>query len=121
MLWLTIGIVLTTEALAFIPGIARERQRWMLDRFAQADLAILLVSGSPGGQTDAQTREALLRRAGVDEIHLVDSGKQLIGVGSPTPTGRRASRCRMSRTKALRSRDRKATDSRPATAATTAS
>src|ERR1700712_3201607 len=91
MLWLTIGIVLTTEALAFIPGIARERQRWMLDRFAQADLAILLVSGSPGGQTDAQTREALLRRAGVDEIHLVDSGKQLIGVGSPAPAGRRAS------------------------------
>jgi signal transduction histidine kinase len=87
MLWLTIGIVLTTEALAFAPGVARERQRWIADKFAQADLAILLVSGSPGGEVDAQTREALLRRAGVNEIHLIDSGKQLVGVGPQTPPG----------------------------------
>jgi signal transduction histidine kinase len=84
MLWLTIGIVLTTEALAFAPGVARERQRWMAEKFAQADLAILLVSGAPGGQIDTQTRDALLKRAGLDQVHLVDSGKQLIGVGPQT-------------------------------------
>ncbi len=85
MLWLTIGIVLTTEALAFAPGLARERQRWLAERFAQADLAILLASGAPGGQIDEVTRDQLLRRAGANEIHLVESGKQLIGVGPPAP------------------------------------
>lgn len=86
MLWLTIGIVLTTEALAFAPGVARERQHWIAEKFAQADLAILLVSGSPDGQIDPQTRDALLRRAGVDQIHLVDSGRQLIGIGPQART-----------------------------------
>ena len=81
MLWLAIGIVLTTEALAFAPGLARERQRWLAERFAQADMAILLASVAREGEIEAATRDALLRRAGAIEIHLVDSGQRLIGVG----------------------------------------
>ena len=88
MLWLAIGIVLATEALAFAPGLARERQRWLAERFAQADMAILLASAAPGGETDAQTRDALLRRARVNEIRLVDRGTQVIGVGPSRPDGR---------------------------------
>lgn len=85
MLWLAIGIVLTTEALAFAPGLARERQRWLAERFAQADMAILLASAAPGGETDARTRDALLRRARISEIRLVDRGTQVIGVAPSMP------------------------------------
>jgi signal transduction histidine kinase len=87
MLWLTIGIVLTTEALAFGPGLAWERRRWLAERFAQADVAVLLASAARGGEIDADTRDALLHRTGAREIHLTDSGKQLIGIGTETWTG----------------------------------
>ena len=88
MLWLAIGIVLTTEALAFAPGLARERQRWLAERFAQADMAILLASAAPGGETDARTRDALLRRARINEIRLVDRGTQVILVAPSMPAER---------------------------------
>ena len=88
MLWLAIGIVLTTEALAFAPGLAQERQRWLAERFAQADMAILLASAAPGGETDARTRDALLRRARINEIRLVDRGTQVILVAPSMPAER---------------------------------
>lgn len=88
MLWLAISIVLTTEALAFAPGLAQERQRWLAERFAQADMAILLASAAPGGETDARTRDALLRRARINEIRLLDRGTQVIGVGPSMPAER---------------------------------
>ena len=81
ILWLTIGIVLTTEALAFAPGLAQERQRWLRERFAQADTAILVTSAVPGAAIDPETRDALLRRTGAEEIHLIDGGQRLIAVG----------------------------------------
>ncbi len=87
MLWLTIGIVLTTEALAFAPGLTRERQRWLSERFAQADMAILVASAVPGGEPDAETRDAILRRAGALEIRLFDNGRQLVGIGSAERAG----------------------------------
>lgn len=84
MLWLTIGIVLTTETLAFAPGLAWERKRWLAERFAQADMAVLLASAARGGRIDAVTRDALLTRSGAREIRLTDSGKPLIAIGSET-------------------------------------
>lgn len=81
ILWLTIGIVLTTEALAYAPGLAQERQRWLEERFAQADTAILVTSVARGAEIDPETRDALLRRAGAVDIHLIDSGQRLVAVG----------------------------------------
>ncbi len=81
MLWLTIGIVLTTEALVFAPGLAGERQRWLAERFAQADTAILVASAARGTEIDPETRDALLHRTGAIGIRLLDSGQHLIAVG----------------------------------------
>lgn len=81
MLWLTIGIVLTTEALVFAPGLAGERRRWLSERFAQADTAILVASAARGSDIDPETRDALLRRTGAIAIRLLDSDRHLITVG----------------------------------------
>jgi signal transduction histidine kinase len=91
MLWLTIGIVLTTEALVLAPELARERQRWLAERFALADTAILVNSASQGAEIDPETRDALLRRAGAVEIHLIDSGKHLVAMGTDSPGIRQSS------------------------------
>ena len=88
MFWLTISIVLATESLAFAPGLARERQRWLEERFAQADTAILVASAARGADLDPETRDELLHRAGALEIHLMDSGQRLVAVGLHAATAR---------------------------------
>ena len=82
MLWLTTGIVLATAALAFLPGLANERQRWLADRFTQANMAILLASAVKDGELDPEMRDALLHRAGVMDIQLIDGGKRLLSIGA---------------------------------------
>lgn len=81
LFWLTVGIVLTTEILIFIPGLAMERHRWLTDRIEAANIALLSLTTAPGAVVDDSTREGLLRLSGTIQMQLLDSGRALLTLG----------------------------------------
>ncbi len=64
ILLLTVGVVLLTELLVFLPGLAWERRVWLTSRATWSHIAALSAARAPGGSVDPSTREELLRLAG---------------------------------------------------------
>ncbi len=63
-LLLTLAVVLMSELLVFLPGLARERRDWLIARAAGSHIAVLAAARAPGGSIDAGTRDALLELSG---------------------------------------------------------
>jgi len=84
LLWLTVGIVLLTEVLIFVPSLGGDRQAWLDRHVREANIAVLAVAAAPGGQVDAATRHELLRLSGDALIRLETGGTALV-LGQPGP------------------------------------
>ncbi|MBV9734822.1 MAG: HAMP domain-containing histidine kinase, partial [Acidisphaera sp.] len=85
LLWLTVGTVLLTQILVFIPSLAHERGVWLARHVRDAHLAALAVAAAPDGMVDARTREELLRLSGAEMIRLQEpSGSDLV-LPPPSP------------------------------------
>lgn len=70
LLWLTLAIVLVTEALIFFPSLGHERRTWLERHVREANIAALAVAGAPHGLLDPATRDDLLRLSGDELIRL---------------------------------------------------
>jgi hypothetical protein len=79
LLWLTLAIVLVTEALIFFPSLGHERRTWLQRHVREANIAALAVAGAPHGLLDPATRDDLLRLSGDELIRLQRaSGVELV-------------------------------------------
>lgn len=79
LLWLTLGVVLVTEALIFFPSLGHERRAWLERHVREANIAALAVAGAPHGLLDPATRDDLLRLSGDELIRLHrTSGVELV-------------------------------------------
>lgn len=73
--WLTVALIVASEALFFIPSVVRVRQDWMERRLTEAHLAALALAVAPSGVVDTATCEELLRLAGAEAVVLEQAGR----------------------------------------------
>jgi len=85
LLLLTVIVVLATEGLVFLPGLARERRGWLYEHLRDADIAVLTITGAPGGGIDPTTRDALLRLSGAEAIRLQNPNGEVFTLSTPNP------------------------------------
>ncbi len=85
LLLLTVIVVLTTEGLVFLPGLAQERRGWLNEHLRDADIAVLAMTGAPGGGIDPATRDALLRLSDAVAIRLQSPNGEIITLSTPNP------------------------------------
>lgn len=84
LLWFTIGVMLATEILVFLPGLATVRRSWLESRVATAELAVLAAAGGPAplptlDATAARLqRREVLRLAGVLSVRLQEPGRPFL-------------------------------------------
>ena len=82
-LLLTLAIVLMSELLVFLPGLARERRDWLLARATSSHIAVLAAAHAPGGSINADTRDALLELSGTLAITLREPGREALMLQAP--------------------------------------
>jgi signal transduction histidine kinase len=80
LLMLTVLVVLVTEVLVFLPGLAQERRAWLWEHLRDADIAALAVSAAPNGVIPPQTRDALLTLSNAEMISLDAPGGPVLAV-----------------------------------------
>ncbi|QIE54100.1 HAMP domain-containing histidine kinase [Pikeienuella piscinae] len=79
LLLLTVGIVMMTEVLVFLPSVARFREDYLLQRLHLAEIAALVLLASEDDMVEETLEAELLKNAGVSSIVLRrDSSRQLI-------------------------------------------
>ncbi len=75
LLWLTLALVLLTEAAVFVPYIVRERRTWLYAEATKAHMAGLALSAAQGGAINGTTRMDLLRLARAEVIEVIEPGR----------------------------------------------
>ncbi len=91
LLWLTIGMVLITELLIFLPSLGRARRAWLYNHVTEAHIAALSLASTPQGSIDQRIRDELLELSGAMMVSVEDSGRPtlVLARGEPVePTGR---------------------------------
>src|SRR6516162_7006024 len=74
LLWLTIGVVLVTEVLVFVPSLAGARRNWLRQRINEAEIVALSAAAtSPSAADDTEWGE-LVRLPGAAAIRLQEPG-----------------------------------------------
>ncbi len=71
VLWFTVAVMLVTEVLVFLPGLADVRHRWLEAHVATGELAVLAAHT---GQNSQIERREVLRLAGVMSARLQEPG-----------------------------------------------
>jgi signal transduction histidine kinase len=74
LLVLVVSVLLLVEALIFVPGLQRERQRWLRERLNDAQLVVLAVGSTNDGMPPDGVRGALERLSDAEMIRLVLPG-----------------------------------------------
>ncbi len=82
LLLLTVLVVLATEVLVFVPGLAEERRAWLNEHVRDADIAALAIDAAPDGMIDPATRDALLRLTEADMIQLRNPNGAVLTLGA---------------------------------------
>lgn len=81
VLLITLGVMLVTEAVVFLPAIAGERWEFLARRIAAAEIAIAALpqgpANYPAALADRAVRAELLRLAGVMSIRLQEPGRPM--------------------------------------------
>jgi signal transduction histidine kinase len=85
LLLLTVIVVLATEGLVFLPGLAQERRGWLYEHLRDADIAVLAMTGAQGGGIDPITRDALLRLSDAEAIRLQNPTGEVFALSTPNP------------------------------------
>ncbi|MBV9655627.1 MAG: HAMP domain-containing histidine kinase [Acetobacteraceae bacterium] len=85
ILLLTVGVVLLTEMLVFLPGLAWERREWLTARATWSHIAALSAAQAPGGAVDPSTREELLRLAGTLAVILHEPSGDVFALTADPP------------------------------------
>jgi signal transduction histidine kinase len=75
--WLSVAVVLVSEAMVFLPSMARARAHWLEARVTEAEIAALSAAVAPDGVIDRATRDTLLRLTGAEAIRLDEPGRSL--------------------------------------------
>lgn len=79
LLLLTVGIVMLSEVLVFLPSVSRYREDYLMNRLHQAEIAALALLASDSDNLEETMKSELLENAGVMSIVLRrDFSRQLI-------------------------------------------
>src|SRR5215472_5027351 len=68
MLLLTIGFVLITQVIMFVPRVAAYRESQLRDRLAAADTAALVFAAAPDGMLSKELAKQILDSVGAQTI-----------------------------------------------------
>lgn len=85
LLALTVGFVMLSEVLVFIPSIARFRLDYLENQLVKAHLAILALEATPDRMVDDALARRLLDNAGAHAISLKRGKRRLLMLGETIP------------------------------------
>jgi signal transduction histidine kinase len=85
LLWLTIGVVLVTELLFFLPSLGRARRVWLNTHVNAGHIAALSVASVPEGAVDQRIRDELLDLSGADRISVEEPGQRTLMLARAEP------------------------------------
>ena len=86
LLVLVVSVVLLVEALIFVPGVQRERGRWLRERLDDAQLVALALDTNGSGIPSDAVRRALVRLSDAEMIRiLTPTGPHTVLAPAPAP------------------------------------
>jgi signal transduction histidine kinase len=74
LLVLVVSVLVLVEVLFFVPGLQRERQRWLRERLNDAQLVALALRGGPVRPEDAAIRALVRRLTDAEAIRILGPG-----------------------------------------------
>jgi signal transduction histidine kinase len=85
LLLLTLGFVMLSEVLIFVPSVANFRINWIMDRLQSAQIAALAAEATPDGKLPEMLREELLMAAQVRGIAVRRSDRRQLVLAEDMP------------------------------------
>jgi signal transduction histidine kinase len=87
LLLLTIGFVVVTQVITFVPRVAAYRESQLRDRLAAADTAALVFAAAPDGMLSKELTKQILDSVGAQTIAIKTHGtRRLLAMADTPPT-----------------------------------
>ena len=85
LLLLTLGFVMLSEILIFVPSVANFRVTWLMERLQAAQIASLAAQAAPDGKLPDMLREELLMAAQVRGIAVKQKNRRMLVLAEDMP------------------------------------
>ena len=85
LLLLTLGFVMLSEVLIFVPSVANFRITWLMNRLQAAQIAAIAAEAAPDGKLPDMLRQELLTAAQVRGIAIKNKNRRLLVLSEDMP------------------------------------